>query len=53
MEKITKLVNEKVEMSEKEVSEFINADWPEGEEHTEWLEKASDKEIAEWVIAGQ
>lgn len=34
------------------IEDFINADWPEGQEHLDWLESATAHEIADWVIAG-
>ena len=30
-------------------SEFILADWPEGEEHWEWVVTADESEILDWV----
>jgi len=33
-------------------SDFILADWPEGDEHWTWVIKASKREILEWVEAG-
>jgi hypothetical protein len=34
------------------MDEFIQADWPNGDEHQVWLNNASAREIASWVIAG-
>lgn len=31
---------------------FVLADWPEGQEHQAWLNKANAQEIADWVVAG-
>jgi len=31
---------------------FCLADWPEGQEHQDWLNKATAEEIADWAIAG-
>jgi len=42
---------ENMGFSSKEMS-FIFADWPEGDEHYQWLLKASKKEIQSWVNAG-
>ena len=28
---------------------FIEADWPNRDDHDKWLLSASDKEIAEWI----
>lgn len=36
-----------------EVYEFCTADWPEGQEHQDWLDSATPEEIAGWVIAGR
>jgi hypothetical protein len=35
-----------------DVTEFILADWPEGEEHQKWIDTAPAHEIAEWVTLG-
>ena len=34
-------------------SDFILADWNEGDEHLQWVIKSSVHEILEWVIANQ
>lgn len=34
------------------IEEYIEADWPEGEEHADWLGSASVAEIATWVTEG-
>lgn len=36
-----------------EVESFCTADWPEGQEHQDWLDTATPEEIADWVIAGR
>ena len=43
--KIAKMAN----VSTQEAEDIINADWPNAEEHAEWLRSASDEEISEWV----
>ena len=40
-------------MTEAQVRDYCLADWPEGQEHQDWLDSASVSEIADWVIAGQ
>jgi bacterioferritin (cytochrome b1) len=42
---IAKIANVDVETA----AEYINADWDNQEEHNEWLETASNEEIADWV----
>lgn len=37
--------------TETEVEAFIDADWPNAQEHQDWLNHASSKEIADWVAA--
>ena len=32
--------------------EFILADWPEGDEHWQWVAEARVEEIVSWVEAG-
>ena len=34
------------------IEAFCLADWPEGQEHQDWLNKATAEEIADWAIAG-
>jgi len=34
-------------------TDFILADWSEGDEHWEWVVSASVEEILDWVAAGQ
>ena len=31
------------------VERFVSPDWPNTEEHQQWLQTASDKEIADWI----
>ena len=33
-------------------SDFILADWPEGDEHWAWVVQATEQEILDWVEAG-
>ena len=33
-------------------ADFILADWPEGEEHWEWVALALENEILDWVETG-
>ena len=40
-------------MTEAQVRDYCLADWPEGQEHQDWLDNAPVSEIADWVIAGQ
>jgi hypothetical protein len=42
--------NNKPEMSWNQIEGFILADWSEGEEHQEWLDHASPKELVDWVV---
>lgn len=52
MDEIVEQVQEYVDADRDEVESFINADWPNSDEHAEWLATASVEEIADWVIAG-
>ena len=40
-------------LTAEEVELFCTADWPEGQEHQDWLDTATPEEIADWVIAGR
>jgi hypothetical protein len=47
---LTKIVQESVpDATEEEIEQFVDADWPNAEEHQEWLDTATVKEIADWV----
>jgi len=35
-----------------DISEVIDSDWQEGDDHIKWLKNASAKDIASWVIGG-
>lgn len=48
LEAITKLAN----LPADQVEDFVLDDWKEGQEHQDWLNTASVKEIADWVIDG-
>ena len=39
------------ELADRQIREFIYADWPEGKAHLDWLEEASVAEITSWVLA--
>jgi len=50
--KITKLVQKAYpDVTRDTVEDYIAADWPEGKEHTSWIQSASHEEIADWIIA--
>ena len=34
-----------------DVEKTLTYDWPEGEEHQEWLDTADPQEIADWLAA--
>jgi hypothetical protein len=36
-----------------QVRDFALADWDEGAEHQDWLDTADEREIADWIVAGQ
>jgi bacterioferritin (cytochrome b1) len=36
-------------VSEQTARQWIEYDWPNTEEHQQWLQTASDKEIADWI----
>ena len=38
--------------SQEQAIELIDYDWSEGQGHIDWLNDASDAEIASWVAAG-
>jgi len=54
LDEVTRIINHEAQPSatESKVAAFVLADWPEGDEHQQWLNVASPKEIADWVIAG-
>ena len=52
IDQVVELVMARIDTTEADVREFINYDWPEGEEHTKWLGEATVEEIADWVITG-
>jgi hypothetical protein len=56
-EKLTEIVSKVQitlpEMTSTQVEEFINADWPNSEEHSKWLETATAEEISDWIITCQ
>lgn len=33
------------------VVEYLTADWDNHDDHDEWLESATDEEIANWIVA--
>jgi hypothetical protein len=35
--------------SNEDIEGFILADWPEGQEHQDWLDTADTREIADWI----
>ena len=35
------------------IADFILADWPEGDEHWQWVITADTQEIIDWAEAGQ
>ena len=39
-------------MTEAQVRDYCLADWPEGQEHQDWLDSATVEEIASWVVDG-
>jgi len=50
---ITASVQQKIpRMTESHVREYCLADWPEGQEHQDWLDSAPVSEIADWVVTG-
>lgn len=46
-------IAELASVSKDEACEMIEADWSNAADHAEWLETASDEEIAGWVKAAQ
>jgi hypothetical protein len=40
-------------MAPEDVRAYCTADWPEGQEHQDWLDTASTREIATWCIQGR
>lgn len=54
LEAVVKAVqNDRPDIAQRTIEEFVTADWPEGKEHQQWLDNASVQHIADWVIAGQ
>jgi hypothetical protein len=51
LKKVVRIIskNTMVKMSDKEIEDFILADWPEGDEHQDWLNESDAEEIASWV----
>ena len=51
MDNIVTEVKKYINASRQDIVDFIHADWRESE-HGDWLDTATDDEIAAWVIAG-
>ena len=50
---ITAIVRQELpEASSEDVEDLCLYDWPEGQDHLDWLNTASPTEIAHWVVAG-
>jgi bisphosphoglycerate-independent phosphoglycerate mutase (AlkP superfamily) len=43
--------NEVPEATNAEIEAFIAADWPNADEHQDWLNSATSEQIASWVSA--
>lgn len=53
LEKVVKIFNEETDPAATEglVKSEICADWNEGDEHQDWIDKASPQEIADWLAS--
>ena len=53
LEEITRILNRDVdpEVTEDVVEAEICADWHEGQEHQDWIDSTSAKEIADWLAS--
>lgn len=38
--------------TDEEIKDYVLADWPEGQEHQDWLDRATVQEIGNWVCEG-
>ena len=38
-------------VSTADVEAYICGDWPEGQEHQDWIDSADPQEIADWIAA--
>jgi hypothetical protein len=53
LEEVTAILNAETDprVTESEVQAHICGDWHEGDEHQEWINSASTREIADWISA--
>lgn len=51
LETVTRLYNERTgnNVTADEISETINYDWSNADEHQQWLDAANEDEIASWL----
>jgi broad-specificity NMP kinase len=51
LEKVVNLVNREIDprATNDVVEQMICADWNEGEEHQDWLNNASVREVVDWI----
>lgn len=52
LDEVAALVRQSSAISDSDVEDYCLADWPEGQEHQDWLDTADASEIANWVLAG-
>ena len=45
--KVTKIVNDEIDPRATET--HITDDWPEGQEHQDWIDTADARDIADWI----
>lgn len=53
LQSVIRIVNNETDpaATDELIEQFITADWHEGDEHQEWLNKADAQEIADWIAA--
>lgn len=47
-----RIVRERKSVELSDVLNYVVADWPNGDEHQEWIDNAPAAEIASWFLAG-
>ena len=49
---VERVQRERPQYSEQMIHRFLLADWPEGDEHQNWLDTAPAAGLVDWIIAG-
>ena len=53
LERVTEIISSEVEpgVTEDIIEDHICGDWPEGQEHQDWIDDGDAREIADWLEA--